>query len=218
MKRKIEIISIVMLVVFVLCSCENVSKKSNNADSSSTGFYEEKSTSPENEENGFKEIIVVDQGDNYAIKDDQIGNYSFEIWDNNGDILDSDCGICYGTLDIEQKGNLIILTRNLGAGSYYIRYYDIEKCLISRVYQNPVAHTDNIVAYLRKQDKGSILILTSVFDHEYYEEIVRDYLIEYDYKYYLNGEFNENESELTIHYLIYPNNERAEETIIISKH
>ncbi|MBR0302687.1 MAG: hypothetical protein IJQ80_02445, partial [Clostridia bacterium] len=118
-------------------------------------------------------------------------------------------------MTVVQNGDLVSVQRILGANSHSDQFFDVEKKLISKVFINSIASSDEVIAYLKYADDHSkiTLIVQPLFNDGDYEEFERDYLDEYKGNYFLTGEFSEDGTELTINYLTYPDHEGKQDVI-----
>ena len=157
----------------------------------------------------FNSILTVVGG----IQTD-VGKIFLEIHDKCGNVFYNEEDTSLG-MTVVQNGDLVSVQRILGANSHSDQFFDVEKKLISKVFINSIASSDEVIAYLKYADDHSkiTLIVQPLFNDGDYEEFERDYLDEYKGNYFLTGEFSEDGTELTINYLTYPDHEGKQDVI-----
>jgi hypothetical protein len=159
---------------------------------------------------------AIKENKNYKIYEDKSGfNYSYTVFNNEGEILDSG----FNTSGIKFAFNNKLLELQIDAGTYatIYRYYDLVNSRVSKYYVTPLGIGGEYVAYFKNtttENKDNIfLVIQNIFDKNiYYKEIKRDFS-----SMVLGGEtpteFINNNTQIKISYPISPNDEIVTETI-----
>ncbi len=126
----------------------------------------------ENFESTF--TIVTKNEKNFVIKssDDYAGNF-YEIYDNTGNLLDKGFHGWRGSFDISKEHNMVILEYGFGGTGVHPKYrlYDVERGIVSRYFEGPIAVRDTLIAYFNVIDEKAILVVQDAFDiNRYYKE------------------------------------------------
>jgi len=172
-----------MCIVFVGCkanksiaevSSDNVSQTDvPQNDISESSFSEEQIDAYynifENFERSFTTVSVNEK--NYIIKtsSDFAGDF-YEIYDNNGNLLDKGFHGWRGSFDITKENDIITLEYGFGGTNVHpkFRLYDAQKGIASRYFEGPIAVNGTLIAYFDVSNEEASLIVQDVFDVEKY--------------------------------------------------
>ena len=181
----------ILLSFSLLCSCKN---NLQNNDVNSENVYWDHTLDPtidayfntfENFEYTFKEITEKDK--NYVIynSNEHAGNF-YEIFDNYGNYLDKGYHGYRGSFDISKKDNIVQLEYGFGGTNVFptYRFYDIEKSLVSRYFDGPIAISNNMIAYCVIEK--NVIIVQDIFD---IDKAYKEFTYKFSDKNFLN--FNE---------------------------
>jgi len=182
-KRLMIFICLAMCIVFVGCkanksiaevSSDNVSQTDvPQNDISESSFSEEQIDAYynifENFERSFTTVSVNEK--NYIIKtsSDFAGDF-YEIYDNNGNLLDKGFHGWRGSFDITKENDIITLEYGFGGTNVHpkFRLYDAQKGIASRYFEGPIAVNGTLIAYFDVSNEEASLIVQDVFDVEKY--------------------------------------------------
>lgn len=147
---------------FVFDSLENVDFDLKNI----VTQYALNASSFENFKNEYTEIQTEDS--NYIIKTnkEEFTEYLYEIYDNNGNLLDSGFHDWRGSFHISKKDNIITLEYGYGGTNVHpsFRFYDVEKGIASVFFAGPIATNNNLIAHFSETDTDATLIVHDIFD------------------------------------------------------
>ena len=185
-KRLMIFICLVMCIVFVGCKANKTiaDVSSDNAsqtdipqnDISESSVSEEQKDAYyntfENFERSFTTVRVNEK--NYIIKTsaDFAGDF-YEIYDNNGNLLDKGFHGWRGSFDITKENDIITLEYGYGGTNVHpkFRLYDAKKGIASRYFEGPIAVNGTLIAYFDVSNEEASLIVQDVFDVEKYYEV-----------------------------------------------
>lgn len=123
----------------------------------------------ENFERTFTTVRVNEK--NYIIKTsaDFAGNF-YEIYDNNGNLLDKGFHGWRGSFDITKENDIITLEYGFGGTNVHpkFRLYDAQKGIASRYFEGPIAVNGTLIAYFDVSNEEASLIVQDAFDVEKY--------------------------------------------------
>ncbi len=113
-------------------------------------------------------FTTVEKNDsNYVIKssEEYAGNF-YEIYDNNGDLLDYGFHDCRGSFYISKQNNIVTLEYGFGGSNVQpdYRFYDVEQSKVSRYFNGPIAVKDETIAYFNIIGEKASLIVQNIFD------------------------------------------------------
>ena len=177
---------IIISLVLVLSGCCDKTKNENaktsdsttNTTSSALDFERDAYFNTfENFEYSFNKTIIKD--DNYVIRqsDEHTGDF-YEIYDNDGNLLDKGYHGYRGSFDISKKDGIVILEYGFSGTNVYPKYrlYDVEKGKVSRYFDGPIATYDNLIAYLISNEQKTVLAVQDFFDIDiFYKEFTGDF-------------------------------------------
>lgn len=167
--KKYICLLLVLLFIFTFTGCK--SNKLGGTTSSQNGVSEEQKdtyyNSFENFEETFTAITVKEK--NHIIKtSDKFAGDFYEIYDNNGNLLDKGYHGWRGSFDISKKDEVIVLEYGFGGTSVHpkYRFYDAEKGIASRYFEGPIAYSGQLVAYFSINENNAKLIVQDIFNIE----------------------------------------------------
>lgn len=196
-------ICILLFIFIFLCSCNTANNK-----------YQSEHGTLDNCLDGID--IVYKQDKNYKIlSNEEHTIFHYLIRDDSGYIVDEGYHNQRGSFDIHQNGELLTMNYGYGGNVFYERYYDIANGTISRFFENPIASSNELVAYfiVKDSNKGIVLIIQNKFDPKiYYKEIVREFS-DFVIKDIVEADFLENNTKIRISYWLKPNDEKVTEVI-----
>lgn len=138
----------------------------------------------ENFESTFTNVDVSES--NYVIKssEEYAGNF-YEIYDNNGDLLDRGFHDFGGSFNISKEDDIVTLEYGLGGTNVQpkYRFYDIEKSKVSRYFSGPIATTEELVAYFSVVDDKAKLVVQDAFD---IDKIYKEFTGQFDKFIFMN--------------------------------
>ena len=110
-----------------------------------------------------KTYTLCDVSDYYELycAEDATGYY-FKIFDKNGHYIDS--GYHTSTTDISQNGDYIQLWYSAGMSNRMVKYYDIEKEKVSRLYNNPLDIHNELVVFTSIVNNKECFVVQNIFD------------------------------------------------------
>ncbi|MBR4016990.1 MAG: hypothetical protein IKK11_04160 [Oscillospiraceae bacterium] len=121
----------------------------------------------ENFERTFTTVRVNEK--NFLIKTsaDFAGDF-YEIYDNNGNLLDKGFHGWRGSFDITKENDIITLEYGYGGTNVHpkFRLYDAQKGIASRYFEGPIAVNGTLIAYFDVSNEEASLIVQDVFDVE----------------------------------------------------
>ncbi len=121
----------------------------------------------ENFERTFTTVGVNEK--NYIIKTsaDFAGNF-YEIYDNNGNLLDKGFHGWRGSFDITKENDIITLEYGFGGTNVYpsYRFYDAQGGIASRYFEGPIAVNGTLIAYFTENEEKTLLVVQDIFDGE----------------------------------------------------
>ena len=121
----------------------------------------------ENFEKTFTTVRVEEK--NFIIKtSDNFAGDFYEIYDNNGNLLDKGYHGWRGSFDISKEEEIIILEYGFGGTNVQPKYrlYDAQKGVASRYFEGPIAHNGKLLAYFSINENDAKLIVQDIFDIE----------------------------------------------------
>ena len=154
MKRILIVISILILII----GCTSCSSEPQSSDLSPS-------------ENYMENITQIEKNKNFEVnavcKNDILSNYSFVVYDNNGNKIDS------GNLEhIEPKFtylNETVAKKTISYGTTNaneVTYYDLKKSVASPVYTDVYCDNSDIVICIKSVNDSSYLLVQSIFSGE----------------------------------------------------
>ncbi len=166
--------------------------------------------------------VTYKLGDHFEIYTDEARTVFYYIVRNNDRrLLDVGYHDSRG-VDFYYKNGLLVLDysfgRNIYGGDYRLwseRYYNTADGSVSRLFPNPVASSDQLVAYFdtRESDGQYILVVQDIFDPTvYYEVIQRDFTYGV-FQEQAQADFFENSTKLKITYPVKGQTEKVTEEI-----
>ena len=209
-----KIIWLLLAMVLSLCSCYKVKITSENT-SERTAFIEHgtKSTSSKTDINSANIIYKSDK--TYKIfTNEEMTEFEYFIYDNDGGIIDMGYHDSRGSFDIYEENGLLVLDYGVGGNTWHERYYDTAKGAVSRFFEKPVQNTDRLIAYFEVRDNPDIvLVVRDIFDTaQFYKEINRDFS-SFVITDQAKCEFIDNNTRLKLTYWTNPNDEEITEII-----
>ncbi len=173
-----KVIYLVLCVIILLaCVACKISEEKPDEENSVVSYAS--NTAGEEYYNTFEKFEasfskVEQDNKNYVVKssDKHAGNF-YEIYDNDGNLLDKGFHDWRGSFDILQKGDIIKLEYGFGGTGVHPQYrlYDVKNSVVSRYFGGPVAINDNHVAYFNVGEDRTVLVVQDAFDKkEYYKE------------------------------------------------
>ena len=170
---------IVVSLIFVLFGCCDKTTNKNAATSDSTADTKSPALDTDAFFNAFQNFEasfnkIKEQQDNYTIRqsDEYSGDF-YEIYDNNGNLLDKGYHGYRGSFGISKKGSIVILEYGFGGTNVYPKYrlYDVEKGKVSRYFEGPIATFDHLIAYFISNEQKNVLAVQDFFDVDrFYKE------------------------------------------------
>ena len=119
----------------------------------------------ENFERTFTTVRVNEK--NFLIKTsaDFAGDF-YEIYDNNGNLLEKGFHGWRGSFDITKENDIITLEYGYGGTNVHpkFRLYDAQKGIASRYFEGPIAVNGTLIAYFDVSNEEASLIVQDVFD------------------------------------------------------
>ena len=113
-------------------------------------------------------IVRVDEK-NFVIKisDDFAGDF-YEIYDNNGNLLDKGFHGWRGSFDISKENDILTLEYGFGGTNVHPKYrlYDVQKGIASRYFEGPIAVNGTQIAYFAVSEEKTVLVVQDIFDAE----------------------------------------------------
>ncbi len=170
MKRYIFLVFVLLMVFnFTGCKNEKTIKEISLSPSYENDISEEEReayyNTLENFEKTFTSIRVQEK--NYIIKssDDYAGDF-YEIYDNDGNLLDKGYHGWRGSFDISKEKSIVTLQYGFGGTNVYPQYrlYDVEKSKVSRYFKGPIAVKDTLIAYFNVGEENATLVVQDIFD------------------------------------------------------
>ncbi|MBQ3547951.1 MAG: hypothetical protein IJA44_05720 [Clostridia bacterium] len=178
--KKLACLMLMVLIVLTFSCCKN-----NENGFSATGADEYFNTF-ENFENTFTEIYVKEK--NYEIRHSKyhVGDF-YTVYDNYGNLLDKGYHGYRGSFNISQKDNVVTLEYGFGGTYVFPKYrmYDIEKGMVSRYFEGPIALKDNMIASFIIKDDRAYLTVQDIFDTDVF---CKEFSINMDKFYHLQIE------------------------------
>jgi len=231
--RRICIVLLVLSVFVGSCSCVKTRRVDNNSQVSRfddpIGTMQEQGTTDENPEsenvddhNCLSDVnIVYIENENYIIcSNEEFTIVYYAVYDDEGHVMDQGYDKVRGACDISEENNLLVMKQGSGGAVWLERYYDTAGGRVSKFFESPVQHTDELVAYFafRKADNKIVLVIQDIFDpQKYYREIERDFsnfVINMNVK----AEFIEDDTKLKITYWVNPDNKKVTEIMDIDSY
>ena len=112
--------------------------------------------------------------ENYSVTYDGNSEYSYVIYNNKKEIMDSFSS--YKIVEISRIDKNILQKRYGAGNAICYQFYDTEKNLVSPIYYNIDAVDYGKIVYMTISDEVNKLIVTDLFDDEkYYREYERDF-------------------------------------------
>ena len=106
----------------------------------------------------------------------------------------------------------------LGGYSSYVKFYDIATGKVSRLFENPVAVSGDLVAYFDYEGDQVKLVVQNVFDFSKSHAIIEDETFSGAVFHEIPrlGSFNENNTRIEIEYLTEPEYEKIKKTFSVA--
>ncbi len=220
MKFKIFSLLLIMLVIFMSGCQKNTSNKGSAVSDKSVSNPSNINNDTEKDPalaSQFSDFNIVEKKEkNFEIQtNDNRSAFVYYIHDDNGYLMDIGYHDARGSFDVFYEGNLVVLDYGAGGNSWHERYYDTAEGKVSRLFEQPVAHTKEKVAYydFNKGDEKPILIIQDIFDKKiFYKEIERDFSDDV-FKVKQEGMFIDSGTKLKIKYKTNSDEKYVEEII-----
>lgn len=165
-------------------------------------------------------FVLLEQGDNYKIYTDEFktGISKYVIIDSLGKNIDYGFHDGSGRFSIKQDGDLIVMEYGLGGYSSCVRFYDIATGKVSRLFENPVAVSGDLVAYFDYEGDQVKLVVQNVFDFSKSHAIIEDETFSSAVFHEIPqlGSFNENNTKIEIEYLTEPEYEKIKKSFSVA--
>lgn len=117
-----------------------------------------------------KTYTLCDVSDYYELYcGEEAAGYYFKIFDKNGHFIDS--GYHTSTTDISIVGDYIQLWYSAGMSNRMVKYYDIEKDKVSRLYNNPLDIHNELVVFASIVNNKECFIVQNIFDKSQFYQI-----------------------------------------------
>ena len=170
-----KFICLLLALLFILglvgCNRDEVVEDTNSDESSISEISNEQKDAYfntfENFERTFTTVRVNEK--NYIIKTstDFAGDF-YEIYDNNGNLLDKGFHGWRGSFDISKERDIITLEYGFAGTSVHPKYrmYDAEKGIASRYFEGPIAVNGTLIAYFKVSNEEASLVVQDIFDVE----------------------------------------------------
>ena len=123
---------------------------------------------------------VIDAGKNFKVYDVTKNNqpeYRYEIYNNTGvTVKNETVWKSYPNIAYINDNNLLSIYIGVGAGTFLVQYYDIEKDLFSKTFESPAIAEYGKIVYMVLLDDQIKLAVSDIFDSaEYYKEFELDF-------------------------------------------
>lgn len=120
-------------------------------------------------ENNKTSEKVVTEGSNFTVTEiknkDGIIKYSYEVTDSKGEIIEQ--ALCAELPRVAQVNEKLIGIRFTTENHFFVRYYDVERGLISPSFKNAFWGNDTLVAR-HDYDNGHYFVVQNIFDKNEY--------------------------------------------------
>lgn len=120
---------------------------------------------------------VIEETKNYKVvasENEKSREYQYLIFDNDGDVIYE--GSHYKTPNLSYLSNNIVQSHTGGGNISQYQFFDIEKGLVSQIYENPGLIDDGKIVYMVFENNKIKLIVRDLFDKsKLYKEYERDF-------------------------------------------
>lgn len=152
--KKTVVLLIVLLAVFLLCACTDNSP----VDGQETTRTDDK---------------VIAEGDNFSVYelkgDDGVVKYRYEVLANDGTVIEQ--ALCAELPMVAQVNNKMVGIRFSAEGHVFVRYYNVERGLVSKSFKNAFWDNGTLVA-THDYDNGHYFLVQDIFDENGFSNTV----------------------------------------------
>lgn len=156
------------------------------------------------------QFSLLEEGANYKVYAGEEYYYEYIVYDNAGRVIDFGNAKQRG-VEFTENGNFLELCIPQGTYAFYVRYYNLEKSLVSRFYEQPLKNNGKNVVYFGHEDNNIVLIMESLFCPGFKKSVKGDFSFEV-LNQYCETEFL-SDAKIKITYLAGENREEVTEVI-----
>lgn len=148
--KKIIALLCIIAALFCLCACSDNSPV-------------------ENRENSDADEKIVTNGKHFTVSEitgeDQIIKYRYKVTDKDGNVLED--ALCAELPRVAQVNDSLIGIRFTANNHVFVRYFDVQKGLVSQSFKNAFWGNDTLVA-TNDYDNGHYFMVRDIFDDNGY--------------------------------------------------